>query len=304
MPVLHALARGARRARVAERLEVTGKLVLLPLGQRGHSSRSFLCKLGSDPHRLRWTTPHEAAGDVEVRAPPLGRARVLHEAQGGGKVAAGARGPGGERRLGIVLRHEHALDLCRPEREEVHTPAPRHDRRQQVFWGFRDEHEDHISGGFLQHLQQRVRCGGIEPVRVLEEEDLHAPLVRRKVRVLTDGPYLIDQDLRPLRRDRVHVGMGAPQHARTHVAHAAAAVGAVERRRERHRSKLAAHTLWADEEVRVTRRAARDGVAEDPHGGLLPDQARPHRRIVPGPRAHVSTRSGARNGNTAARTCV
>ncbi len=132
---------------------------------------------------------------------------------------------------------------------------------------------------FLQGLEDRVRGFLVHGLGREHDVHPHRGLEGTEDDVLVDRPHLVDQDVRALRCDGLHIGVDAGTHPAAGVAVAAPAVGADESGGELHRGLGLAHAHRSGEEVCVG--GFRDeGAAQDGQREILTDDVREERHVT------------------------
>jgi hypothetical protein len=289
-----ALARAHRRLQLLGLLAVP--LLREPLGVLGRRVDQLLRGLQGaadllDPQR-----------QLQYGGPALAGGRVGGQPAGPVDVALGGAGRrGGDLRLDALPAYEHVGDGLDRGRTQIQVAAAGADGGQDVLDGGGAQQPHRAGGRLLDGLQDSVGRFLVQPLGVLDEDDLPAA-VRRGGEGLADGvPHVVGEDLGADGGDRGDVRVGADKGGVAAVAETAAGdategpVGAdaLERGGEGPRRLLPSRAGRAGEQPGVghLRRLGRRGVARGggdervgvPGSGgellahlLLSDQVVPH----------------------------
>ena len=129
--------------------------------------------LGGEEARREVT---QGAGDGQDLAAPEPDLLVAGERPCPAQVALGGpRGEGGQRRIDALAADQGVGDIGRGGRAEPDVPGAGGDRRQHVLGRGRAQDPHRPRAGLLQRLEQGVARDVVQPVGVLDDQDVPAP---------------------------------------------------------------------------------------------------------------------------------
>ena len=267
---------GAQQRRLLRGIAVLGRGLRLGMGDLHEPA---CCQ-----HRVSHAA--NGTGDREhLRAPRAGIG-VDCQAPRDPDVALGrARGDPSDGRVDAVARDQQRGDRLDRRDAQHDRPSARANRHHDVLRAGRAQQPHGAWRRLLDRLEQHVGRALGHPVGVLDEDHAPPPARRRALGERDKRTGLVDLDPDLLGRDNRDVRMGARERRRARVAVSAAALGALQRRREGPRRVGPAGPGRPGDEpgVRHRRRIARSG-PQHLHGRLLPDDVVPHAHRATSPR--------------------